>query len=169
MVRFLPPRTTSRIQPCHAGIIACVKSIYKKRLLKRVLDNIDSDSEDIYETDVLTALQWITHSWDEVTQETIKGFWSHCFEHVERCMEQINQACVGIDETSKDLGRIDIDDLLNPFNENDGLEKVSNDALCQTVIYFICPIAGIEEEAPEPPTMTVSANLKALGCARRVL
>lgn len=34
----------------------------------RVLDNIDSDAEEIDEIDVLTALQWIKRSWDEVTQ-----------------------------------------------------------------------------------------------------
>lgn len=36
-VRFLPPSATSQIQPCDAGIIACVKRVYKNRLLIRLL------------------------------------------------------------------------------------------------------------------------------------
>ena len=39
---FLPPNTTSRLQPCDAGIIATVKSHYRKRLVRHVLAEIDT-------------------------------------------------------------------------------------------------------------------------------
>lgn len=45
---------------------------------------------------------------------------------MKRCIEQINEKIVDIQDTSKDIGRIDIADLLNSVNENDVLEKFSN-------------------------------------------
>ena len=38
---FLPPNTTSKLQPCDAGIIAAVKAQYRKRLLRHLLANMD--------------------------------------------------------------------------------------------------------------------------------
>ena len=38
---FLPPNTTSRLQPCDAGIIATLKGLYRKRLLRHVLAEMD--------------------------------------------------------------------------------------------------------------------------------
>ncbi|ELU16255.1 hypothetical protein CAPTEDRAFT_58732, partial [Capitella teleta] len=36
-VAFFPPNTTSRLQPCDAGIIANLKIGYRKRLLRHIL------------------------------------------------------------------------------------------------------------------------------------
>lgn len=71
--RFLPPRTTNRIQPCDAGIISCVKEIYKKLLLISLMNKIDINDEEIYAIYILTDVQWITRSWDEVKQSTDTG------------------------------------------------------------------------------------------------
>ena len=38
---FLPPNTTSRLQPCDAGIIQNVKVHYHKQLLRHVLNRMD--------------------------------------------------------------------------------------------------------------------------------
>ena len=38
---FLPPNTTSRLQPCDAGIIAAFKAHYRKRLMRHVLAEMD--------------------------------------------------------------------------------------------------------------------------------
>lgn len=40
-VDFLPPNTTSKIQPLDAGIIAWVKTKFRRRLLLRIFENID--------------------------------------------------------------------------------------------------------------------------------
>ena len=38
---FLPPNTTSRLQPCDAGIIATLKGLYRKWLLRHILAEMD--------------------------------------------------------------------------------------------------------------------------------
>lgn len=76
-VRFLPPSAISHILPCDAGMLACVKRLYKNHLLKRVLDNIGRNCSDIYSENILTALQWVTGFWEEVHVEMIKTCWTH--------------------------------------------------------------------------------------------
>lgn len=54
---FLPPNTTSHIEPMHASFSASVKGKFWSRLLFRALDNIDALSKSIYKVDVLTAMR----------------------------------------------------------------------------------------------------------------
>ena len=56
-VRFLPPNTTSRLQPLDSGVIATFKAKFRGRLLFRVFENIDVGKESIYSIDILTAMR----------------------------------------------------------------------------------------------------------------
>ena len=60
VIFFLPPNTTSKLQPLDAGIIATVKGMYRRRLLFRVFENVEAGRTSIYNIDVLTAIRWIT-------------------------------------------------------------------------------------------------------------
>ena len=68
---FLPPNTTSRLQPCDAGIIANVKSLYRKRLLRHVLaqmDEAESATERVKRVNVLGAISWLHSAWAVVSE-----------------------------------------------------------------------------------------------------
>lgn len=56
-VRFLPSQTTSHIQPCDAGLITCLKSLYMRKLLMHFLDQKNFNVKDIYESVILTAIK----------------------------------------------------------------------------------------------------------------
>ena len=61
-VEFLPPNTTSRLQPLDAGIIKTVKSIYRKHLLRHVLfrmDEVTTASQLAKCVNVLDAITWL--------------------------------------------------------------------------------------------------------------
>ena len=73
---FLPPNTTSLLQPMDQGIIQTVKLKYRKRQLQHVLANMDKSSKagsDILkETSVLDTIFWVDRAWQEVETSTIQ-------------------------------------------------------------------------------------------------
>ena len=72
---FLPPNTTSVLQPCDQGIIRRLKVHYRHTLMQKSIMAIDNGEE--FSVNVLDAL-WIFHSaWDKVTEQTI----ANCFSH----------------------------------------------------------------------------------------
>lgn len=74
-VAFLPPNTTSKLQPLDAGIIAAMKVRYRRRQMERAVDLLDVGDMDIYKNDILTAMNWLTTIWKDVTEATIRNCW----------------------------------------------------------------------------------------------
>ena len=78
---FLPKNTTSRLQPLDAGIIQSFKTKYRKKLMRYVIARINDDltaSETAKGIDILQAITWVSHSWKEVSVETIKNCFAKC-------------------------------------------------------------------------------------------
>lgn len=72
---FLPPNTTSKLQPLDLGIIQNFKMHYRTLLLRFVLSKIDeceTASEITKSITVLHAIRWIAQAWEAVRPETIK-------------------------------------------------------------------------------------------------
>jgi hypothetical protein len=75
-IRFLPPNTTSRIQPMDAGIIMSFKRHYRSQFVKWLLEQYESRTNQ-NNLDVLTAIQFIVNAWNNVTSMAI----FNCFRH----------------------------------------------------------------------------------------
>jgi hypothetical protein len=77
-IQFFPPNCTSHLQPLDQGIIRAFKVRYRKMLLSRMLQFIDT-SERITDLskriNVLDALNWISRAWGSITKEII----TNCF------------------------------------------------------------------------------------------
>ena len=75
---FLPPNTTSCLQPMDQGIIQNLKVFYRRQVVERILQSIDdgkpADSKVI---NVLDAIRMLHNAWHQVTAETI----ANCFKH----------------------------------------------------------------------------------------
>ena len=68
---FLPPNTTSKLQPLDLGII---KTHYRQFFLQRVVFKIDAAnnaSEVVSSVNVLMAIRWVALAWGEVKETTI--------------------------------------------------------------------------------------------------
>ena len=75
---FLPPNTTSRLQPCDAGIIQTVKMHYRK-LLRSILARMNEAtcaSDLVKSVNILDAIMFLRRAWDAVQPSTI----TRCFE-----------------------------------------------------------------------------------------
>ena len=69
---FLPPNTTSEIQPCDQGIINALKFHYRKNMVRKLMDCIDSGKKvEDFKITLLDALKMIREAWDKVTPMTI--------------------------------------------------------------------------------------------------
>ena len=74
---FLPPNTTSKTQPCDAGIINSMKAYYRKKLISQIIDAYDEGKP--FSFDLLDALFTLCSAWvNDVTETTIRNF-SSCF------------------------------------------------------------------------------------------
>lgn len=74
-IQFLPPNTTSKLQPLDAGIIAAMKKRYRKRQMEHAVDLLDVGVLNIYKNDILTAMRWLETIWANVTEEIIRNCW----------------------------------------------------------------------------------------------
>lgn len=75
---FLPPNTTSMIQPCDQGIIKNVKVHYRNQVVRRIIADIDtvenmSATKLARKLTLLDAIHMLMKAWRNVTQETIKN------------------------------------------------------------------------------------------------
>ena len=73
---FLPPNTTSHIQPCDAGIIRNFKANYRNVLVQKMIQNLDVGKE-IKKINIKEAIDMLSDAWDSVKQETIVNYWKH--------------------------------------------------------------------------------------------
>lgn len=78
-VKFLPPNTTSVIQPMDQGIIVSFKRHYRKNLLQEIL--LNSDENDVNLTNCLKKINmkdvifWAAEAWNAVTVSCLRKAW----------------------------------------------------------------------------------------------
>ena len=93
---YLPPNTTSEVQPLDLGIIQNTKVHYRKYFLRYVLSKIEectNATEVAKSVDVLSAIRWIGKAWDEVKEETIQK----CFRRAGVLDEDLNPVSINED------------------------------------------------------------------------
>lgn len=76
-LEFLPPNTTSVIQPCDQGIIRNLKCSYRSEVVKKILRDIEdstlSANELAKRVTLLDAVHMLNKAWKSVKQETIQN------------------------------------------------------------------------------------------------
>ena len=78
---FLPPNTTSKLQPCDAGIIQNLKQLYRKRMMRSILMNMEdckTATELAKKITVLDAILWLRYAWDMVSYTPIQKCFKKC-------------------------------------------------------------------------------------------
>ena len=72
-IKFLPPNTTAKLQPCDQEIIQSLKVHYHHQLLRSCLVAMENGKK--LKITILDAMQWLKIAWDRVNSATIKN---HC-------------------------------------------------------------------------------------------
>lgn len=72
---FLPPNTSSKLQPMDQGVIHALKSYYRQLLLMKMVQSMDDGTALII--NLLDAINLIHKAWQRVSQQTI----AKCFQH----------------------------------------------------------------------------------------
>ena len=88
-LKFLPPNTTSHLQPLDQGIIRTFKALYRKNLLRSLLsvfDNAPSVQALCKQITLLDSIGWIVKSWNDVKVSTIE----RCFQVAGFCNSVIS-------------------------------------------------------------------------------
>ena len=126
---FLPPNTTSQIQPLDAGIINSFKAHYKKKFLRFKLNCIDEKLD--HSIDLKKAVKCIFEAWREVSCETIKNCWRHT-----KIIQDLLPVC------EKDNSKDELEDLVMKINKKTDEEIIH----CMTVEEYL----SIDKQAQEP-------------------
>lgn len=71
---YLPPNTTSKLQPMDQGVIKNLKHYYRKRAVSRIIRNIEANNP-VNDMNLLDAIHILQKSWEDVKPETI----ANCF------------------------------------------------------------------------------------------
>ena len=78
-MKFLPPNTTTVLQPCDAGIIHSFKCHYKRLFVQNRIDAYDDMQDGIAEQlanyNIYDALQNSAEAWSMVSSQTISNCW----------------------------------------------------------------------------------------------
>ena len=97
-VVFLPPNTTSELQPCDMGIIKNLKVKYLGKILCKCIDAIDSGQDT--SINLLDALHMIRAAWSEVTGATI----ANCFKKAGFSICNEEEEAIEDMETAEEIG-----------------------------------------------------------------
>lgn len=81
-VMFMPPNTTSLIQPMDQGVIACFKKHYLKHTFKQMFDMLEENKQltlrDFWRNyNIADALENINKGWKDVTETTMNAVWKN--------------------------------------------------------------------------------------------
>jgi hypothetical protein len=78
-VFYLLPNTTSKIQPCNAGIIRSLKAYYRRRFNRLLIQCLQDKVADPEKIDVLKVMHIAVAAWNmDVKPETIRNCFRHC-------------------------------------------------------------------------------------------
>lgn len=97
-VVFLPPNTTSVLQPIDLGIIKNFKVHYSKLLLCHILTKITTAHDVVKSVTILNAIRWVAQAWENVTADTIRKW----FRKAGILNKEFQAARIGDDDSEED-------------------------------------------------------------------
>ena len=136
-IHFLPPNTTSLIQPMDQGAISIFKTNFKYLLLEAAIEFSTNNTKTLMDflkkIDLLDAINWVDKAWSQVTQSALKGVWNKLLlSRSSKTFEiDINEKVDKIVHLGQDLGLEDIDTESVIASLNEASEALSDEDLVE--------------------------------------
>ena len=163
-VQFLPPNTTSQIQPLDQGIIRVTKCHYRKMICELYLDGIENKMQAkqiMRNIDFVVACQTLVKSWDLVTSELITKCFTRCYP----CLKD-GDTDAAEDDTTDDIVpaprrnlwdnlqqvlqvHVPFEDYATADDAYDSCERVSEDEIADAVKRALNPPEQQDEQDPD--------------------
>ncbi|GJV05319.1 CENP-B homolog protein 2-like protein [Tanacetum coccineum] len=169
---FLPPNTTSKIQPCDAGIIRAFKMHYRRRFYRSLLEGYELGVPNPAKINVLDAMNLAISAWTmDVSANTIANCFRHCklrstdnmtFENSDEGGESTQE----LQNLIKELGyrnAMDVEDVLTHPEENVVAQLLTDEEIIESVIGINKD--DIDEEDDESSTMEPPSRNEAIKAA----
>ena len=83
-VEFLPPNTTSLIQPMDQGVIATVKALYRKITFSKAHESHDTLADFFKDFTIMDAVKNLGDAWSQVTAKNMRGVWQPLLKRPEK-------------------------------------------------------------------------------------
>lgn len=131
-VTFLPPNTTSLLQPMDQGIIATFKAYYLRRTFAYAIAQTTGDNAisliDFWKKyNIKDAIENISHAWEEVTASNMRAVWQHVLPHCANTLDDFPTQVQAVVEEITDIGRQLGFDELDTTNVSDLLKSHSEE------------------------------------------
>ncbi|XP_033761525.1 tigger transposable element-derived protein 4-like [Pecten maximus] len=145
---FLPPNTTSVIQPCDQGIIKNLKTHYRRHIINDIITQIDNDATLMANAlakklTLLTAVHLLNRSWRDVTATTIINCYRKAgFEHQRE--DTPTDDTPTTDPTESTTPDADFEEYVNIDADLECHGTLSDESICASILKE-------ETEEPEEP------------------
>ena len=174
---FLPPNTTSRLQPMDAGVIHSLKSSYRQRLIKRLLVIYDEKKVvDVKGIELYEAITMLKNAWDEMDPQIIVN----CFSKSGFTLNNDSEFNCNVSYDLNDWTQITeaLDSIDLEYNE---YVSCDDQTVCQDLNSGDIPLpeevhigsdeerTDSEEEFETEDTITLNDGFKAINMLRKLL
>jgi hypothetical protein len=124
---FLPPNTTSVLQPLDQGVIYSFKMLYRKKILKKLISVIESEGNSSYHLNVniLDALTMAAAAWNDLKAETIVK----CFRKAGFIVTDETASIAEPQSSTTATDRTDIDNLFDRLSDIASINMTADEYL----------------------------------------
>ncbi|ESN91598.1 hypothetical protein HELRODRAFT_165651 [Helobdella robusta] len=165
IVKYLPPKTTSCLQPLDAGIISQIKAIYRKKLLRHVLTDMeeaDTARELAKFVNLLNAINWLDVAWRNVNPTSITKCFNKCGFGIGENIDTDVQLIETDPSITSLLGSVTWENFVTMDNNDDSTHSPQSSENHEQFK------VQDDEEEKEAPVQEVSTKM-ALQCARKLI
>ncbi|KAI1006000.1 hypothetical protein K3495_g2225 [Podosphaera aphanis] len=110
-----------------AGIIASLKTRYRKQQLRHTVMLSDKGSSKPYDIDQLTAMKWTVKIWNEIPKSVHQNSWQHI-----KLVQQPRDFATS-DDTSKICAEVQDEDIVECISMGNLIDSMTNETIPATV------------------------------------